>query len=96
MLQTNPPFMAKLLKQLGGCAAIKEEFLGASKDARCKEGTRALISLRQAIQVVFRGLLVDGKPPEYHFSPRDFHFNVLLFSLGILVTSNQSVFGSLG
>lgn len=49
MLQTNPRFMAKLLEQLGGCAAIKAEFLGASQDARYKEGIRALISLWQAI-----------------------------------------------
>lgn len=64
MLQTNPRFMAKLLEQLGGCAAIKAEFLGASQDARYKEGIMALISLWQAIQVVFRGLVVDIKPPE--------------------------------
>lgn len=49
MLQTNPRFMAKLLEQLGGCAAIKAEFLGASQDARYMEGIRALISLWQAI-----------------------------------------------
>lgn len=67
MLQTNPRFMAKLLEQLGGCAAIKAEFLGASQDARYKEGIRALISLWQAIQVVFRGLVVDIKPPEPNF-----------------------------
>lgn len=30
------PFMAKLLEQLGGCAAIKVEFLGAQQDARCR------------------------------------------------------------
>ncbi len=69
MLQTNPRFMAKLLEQLGGCAAIKAEFLGASQDARYKEGIRALISLWQAIQVVFRGLVVDIKPPELNFYP---------------------------
>lgn len=69
MLQTNPRFMAKLLEQLGGCAAIKAEFLGASQDARYKEGIRALISLWQAIQVVFRGLMVDIKPPEPNFYP---------------------------
>lgn len=45
MLQTNPPFMAKSLKQLGGCAAIKAEFLGAWQDAPCKEDTRTLIIL---------------------------------------------------
>lgn len=67
MLQTNPRFMAKLLEQLGGCAAIKAEFLGASQDARYKEGIRALISLWQAIQVVFRGLVVNIKPPEATF-----------------------------
>lgn len=67
MLQTNPRFMAKLLEQLGGCAAIKAEFLGASQDAQYKEGIRALISLWQAIQVVFRGLVVNVKPPEATF-----------------------------
>ncbi len=69
MLQTNPRFMAKLLEQLGGCAAIKAEFLGASQDAQYKEGIRALISLWQAIQVAFRGLVVDIKPPEPNFLP---------------------------
>lgn len=59
--------MTKLLEQLGGCAAIKAEFLGASQDARYKEGIRALISLWQAIQVVFRGLLVDINPPKTNF-----------------------------
>lgn len=44
----NRRFMAKLLEQLGGCAAIKAEFLGASQDARYMEGIRALISLWQA------------------------------------------------
>lgn len=56
--------MAKLLEQLGGCAAITAEFLRASQDAQYKEGIRALISLWQAIQVVFRGLVVDIKPPQ--------------------------------
>lgn len=64
MLQTNPRFMAKLLEQLGGCAAIRAEFLRASQDARYKEGIRALISLWQAIQVVLRGLVVNIKPPQ--------------------------------
>lgn len=67
MLQTNRRFMAKLLEQLGGCAAIKAEFLGAWQDARYKEGIGALISLWQAIQVVCRGLMVDIKPPEPGF-----------------------------
>lgn len=49
MLQTNPRFMAKLLEQLGGCAAIKAEFLGASQDAQYKEDIGPLISLWRAI-----------------------------------------------
>lgn len=73
MLQTNPRFMTKLLEQLGGCAAIKAEFLGASQDARYKEGIRALISLWQAIQVVFRGLLVDINPAKPNFYPSFFY-----------------------
>lgn len=48
MLQTSPRFMAKLLEQLGGCAAIRAEFLGASQDARSKEGIKGLIGLGQA------------------------------------------------
>lgn len=68
MLQTNPRFMAKLLEQLGGCAAIKAEFLGASQDARYKEDIRALIILWQAIQVVFSALIVDVNPPAPNFT----------------------------
>lgn len=52
MLQTNTRFMTKLLEQLGGCATIKAEFLGASQDARYK-GIRAVISLWQANLIVF-------------------------------------------
>lgn len=79
MLQTNPRFMAKLLEQLGGCAAIKAEFLGASQDAQYKEGIRALISLWQAIQVVFRGLAVNIKPPEATFFLSVFFVVVVVF-----------------
>ena len=80
MLQTNPRFMAKLLEQLGGCAAIKAEFLGASQDAQYKEGIRALISLWQAIQVVFRGLVVNIKPPEATFFLSVFLLLLLFFT----------------
>lgn len=70
MLQTNPRFMAKLLEQLGGCAAIKAEFLGASQDAQYKEDIGALISLWQAIQDVLKGLA-----GAYKSSPKtDFFF----------------------
>lgn len=53
MLQTNRRFMTKLLEQLGGCAAIRPEFLKASQDARCKGGIRALTVLEMAIQAAF-------------------------------------------
>lgn len=33
------PFMAKLLEQLGGCSAIKAEFLRAQQDARSGEAS---------------------------------------------------------
>lgn len=45
--------MTKLLEQLGGCAAIRAEFLKASQDARCKEGIRGLTGLKLAIRAVF-------------------------------------------
>lgn len=67
MLQTNPRFMAKLLEQLGGCAAIKAEFLGASQDAQYKEDIGPLISLWRAIQVVLKSLLVLINPAKAHF-----------------------------
>lgn len=67
MLQTNPRFMAKLLEQLGGCAAIKAEFLGASQDAQYKEDIGPLISLWQAIQVALKGLLVLINPAKAAF-----------------------------
>lgn len=72
MLQTNPRFMAKLLEQLGGCAAIKAEFLGASQDAQYKEDIGPLISLWQAIQVALKGLLVLINPAKAAFFGVDF------------------------
>lgn len=39
-----------------------------------RKGIGALISLWQAIQVVFRGLMADIKPPEAHFYPSFFFF----------------------
>lgn len=59
--------MAKLLEQLGGCAAIKAEFQGASQDAQYKEDIGPLISLWRAIQVVLKGLLVLINPAKAHF-----------------------------
>lgn len=51
MLQTNPPFMAKLLEQLGGCAAISG---GNSWELhRIRKG--ALISLWQGHSRCFQG-----------------------------------------
>lgn len=47
--------MTELLEQLGGCAAIKAEFLGASQDARYKEGIGALISLWRGHSRCFQG-----------------------------------------
>lgn len=72
MLQTNPRFMAKLLEQLGGCAAIKAEFLGASQDAQYKEDIGTLISLWQAIQVALKGLLVLINPAKAAYFWVDF------------------------
>lgn len=74
MLQTNPRFMTKLLEQLGGCAAIRAEFLKASQDARCKEGIRGLTSL----EAVFSRPLVQTDPTRPNF---DFHFLLNEFGL---------------
>ena len=77
MLQTNPRFMAKLLEQLGGCAAIKAEFLGASQDARYKEGIRALISLWQGHLSCLQGPCGGHKGLLYQIFTHLFHVRVL-------------------
>lgn len=72
MLQTNPRFMTKLLEQLGGCAAMRAEFLKASQDARCKEGIRGLTGLQLALQAAFSRPVLQTDAPRPSFYARIF------------------------
>lgn len=59
MLQTNPPFMAKLLEQLGGCAAIS----GGDSWELHRIRKEPLLAYDRAIHVAFRGLVGEDEPP---------------------------------